>query len=219
MQNTVWKQIIKWFVKKVWPLIQKLLIEFIVSVVKWIFDKIREILITRSERWTQNAEEKARSAEESANRTTDEQEREKYKREAEIWRKVADDYRCENENLKSEISDFKEFAKSTIKEKVNDLKVDDVFNTERDIRLKEYNFSNSLPLITSSQNTSDLQNTEDKDENDEVAKLKAELESIRKELEEQRNLTNVWRNTVNQIQAENEELKEKLSSVRKVFNE
>ncbi len=140
----IFKSISKWFVKQAWPHIQQLIIKFIGDSVEWLFDKFKEVLKNSNSRQSKNAEQKAKEAEQMSKISKTKEEAEKYKNISEVWRQVAEEHRTENERLKQEISSLLKKSNKTVKEKVNSLTVDDVFERSEDIKLKQVNFHNML---------------------------------------------------------------------------
>lgn len=145
MGNKIVSKIAGWFVKKLWPQIQKLLIAFLTELFEWLLGKVKEIIFRKDDQ-QRNADTKAKFAEEMASSATTPDEAAHYKTMAQVWREVAETLRMENEELKENFGKVAEEGFRTITYKVNSLKVVDVFDMKNDDEIVLVSRENYLQL-------------------------------------------------------------------------
>lgn len=139
MFKKIFQEIFKWFVKMVWPQIQKLLIAYIIDFFEWGFAEIKNSIQNRNKRQEDFAKNKVEDEllQAQAARTSDEAEM--HMKMAEMWRLVADNLREENEILKNDLERIKDKVINRATDNVQQLKVDEVFELKDDktVKLKE----------------------------------------------------------------------------------
>lgn len=148
--SNIWGIIVKFVIKKIWPIIQKLLLDFLNQVLKHLFQKVikwvKDWMDSFSERKAKKAQENAAENQNKADefehkrknsQSSEEaikfaQEGVKYQAMADVWRKVAYDYMRENEELKqkaqNDLAGIFSKSQNDIQEKVSDLKHNDVMD-------------------------------------------------------------------------------------------
>ncbi len=107
----IYEQLMKWFVKVVWPWIVKSIWPLLEEKINEIFIKVADAFFRRLNEWLESrnsakadtAQKKAEEAEGRSNSASSDAEAEKQRAVAEVWRQVAEQFRQENEVLKVEI--------------------------------------------------------------------------------------------------------------------
>lgn len=135
---SVWTQIINWinkifwpwFIKYVWPKIQKYIVEIMAIILKKLKDKIVDTISQKSNGREKNANKKANDAEEKAKKATSASEREKFDAISKVWREVAESFREENEDLKKRIDELISKSEQETKENLSDLNLSVNFSKE-----------------------------------------------------------------------------------------
>jgi len=141
------KPIFKWFVEKVWPLIQKLIIAAIVDLVYWIYIEVKNLIKMRFTRQEDFAKSRAEDEIINAKNAKTEDEARNHYRMAEMWRQVSDNYREENERLKNDLDKLMREAISKAQSNVLKLKVDDVFDLRDENTLYLKDGVKIMPLL------------------------------------------------------------------------
>jgi hypothetical protein len=142
--SLIYKQLVKWFVKRIWPWIvkniwpeiQKQLIAIFVKVASILKDTIFEWVDNRKNTREQAAQRKAAEAEQMAQGAQSEAEAEKYKAIAQVWREVAEQFRQENELLKAKLDDAVKKSASDFRNEMEAMEIEDIIEEGEDDSLK-----------------------------------------------------------------------------------
>ncbi|UOE53431.1 hypothetical protein [Cytobacillus oceanisediminis] len=126
------KVIVKFFMEKIWPEIQKLLVKYGKELAELIFAKAFEFI----KNWFSNlGKEKAKQAEEAyskAESSSDPDEKKKYAQEAEFYKREDESYARKMEDLERQFNEFKQSVQNDVENKTKDLKAEDLFKTNKE---------------------------------------------------------------------------------------
>lgn len=95
-----------WILQNVWPAIQKMLVDLIVSLVRRLIGKINETFSDTGKKRAKQAKEKAQFAEDLAASASDKDQADIHLARAAIWREVEQQYKSDMEKMNKRISDL-----------------------------------------------------------------------------------------------------------------
>jgi hypothetical protein len=120
------KKVWPWIVKNIWPQIQDKLFEIFDKMIDHLFERLLASFAAQKKSQEDAARHKAESAEKKAQSTEDKNEAEKYRAIAAIWREVAESFRQENEALRDKLNSIAQTSASEFRENLSLLKLDDI---------------------------------------------------------------------------------------------
>lgn len=140
----LYKQLVKWFINKVWPwivkniwpVLQQKIIEIFIKVATLYQEKLDEWFENRNRAKADSAQKKAEEAEAKANAASSDAEAEKLRAVAEVWRQVAEQFRQENEALKAKLDDFASKSASDFRVALDDLDIENLVEEGEDASLR-----------------------------------------------------------------------------------
>ena len=160
--TTIYKQLIKWFVKVVWPWIvnniwpelEKKIKEIFIIVAAASTRRLYDWLESRNKAKANTAQKKAEEAEEKSNSASSDAEAEKQRAVAEVWRQVAEQFRQENEVLKVELDEITRKSASDFRSELDSLDLENLIEEGEDesLRLKGSQTALRLPSPTFKKN-------------------------------------------------------------------
>jgi dsDNA-specific endonuclease/ATPase MutS2 len=158
MATSLWQRILAWLIKYVWPNVEAILMEKMLDLVKWTFDRIEQFYQERNQAHEKTARQKAEEAEERAEearqgaetfkdqankhvaaieklkaeleRCRIEAELEKQKAVAAVWREVAETIRRDATMHEQGLKTLKEETQAQAQVLVSEVKAEDVFPKE-----------------------------------------------------------------------------------------
>ena len=146
---SVWKNLIKWFVEKAWPIIVEWIEENLIDIIKWIFKQIKEFLEGKQNKENERYEENINAAQAKCDNAETDDEKRAWQEADDMLKKMYEESRAENEILKQEIEKYKQQTTNDVKKEVRKVKVDDVFDMkENNIVPKSTMHNISLPKIS-----------------------------------------------------------------------
>ena len=157
--NMIYKQLVKWFVKVMWPWIVANIWPDLEQKIVEIFNKVATTFLERLDEWlksrnranAENAQKKAEEAESRSRSASSDAEAEKQRAVAEVWRQVAEQFRQENEALKVELDEVTRKSASDFRSALDNLDVENLIEEGEDasLRLQGSRTALMLPSPTS----------------------------------------------------------------------
>ena len=141
--SLIYKQLVKWFVKRIWPWIveniwpelQKQLIAIFMKIISVVKDLVFEWADNRRDAREKAAHKKAAEAERMAQNAQSEAEAEKHNAVAQVWREVAEQFRQENELLKEKLEDVVRKSTSDFRNEMDSMEIKDIIEEREDASL------------------------------------------------------------------------------------
>lgn len=157
--NLIYKKLVKWFVKVVWPWIVENIWPVLEEKIVEIFIKVATIFQGRLEEWFENrnrakadiAQKKAEEAKAKSNSASSDAEAEKQRAVAEVWRQVAEQFQQENAALKIELDEVARKSAADFRSALDSLEVENLIEEGEDelLRLQGSKTALRLPSPTS----------------------------------------------------------------------
>lgn len=157
--TSIYKQLVKWFVKVVWPWVVKNIWPILQQKIIQIFIKVASNLEEILDEWLENrnrakadaAQRKAEEAEAKSKSASSDVEAEKQRAVAEVWRQIAEQFRQENEVLKVELDKVTKKSASDFKSALDNMDIENLIEEGEDasFRLKGSQTVLRLPSLTS----------------------------------------------------------------------
>ena len=155
----IYKQLMKWFVKvvwpwivkNIWPILEEKINEIFIMVAAAFERRLNEWLESRNRAKADTAQKKAEEAEARSNSASNDAEAEKQRAVAEVWRQVAEQFRQENEVLKVELDEVTRKSASDFRSALDNLDVENLIEEGEDasLRLQGSQTALMLPSLTS----------------------------------------------------------------------
>ena len=150
----IYKQLIKWFVKvvwpwiviNIWPLVEEKINEIFKEVAAAIERRLNEWFESRNRAKADTAQKKAEEAEARSNSASSDAEAEKQRAVAEVWRQVAEQFRQENEALKVELDVVISKSASDFRSALDNLDVKNLIEEGEDASLRLQGSQTTLRL-------------------------------------------------------------------------
>lgn len=156
--NLIYKKLVKWFVKVVWPWIVENVWPLLEEKIIEIFIKVATSFQGRLEEWFENsnrakadiAQKKAEEAKAKSNSASSDAEAEKQRVIAEVWRQVAEQFRQENAGLKIELDEVTRKSAADFRNALGGLEVENLIEEGEDalLRLQGSQTVLRLPSLT-----------------------------------------------------------------------
>ena len=152
--SAVYKQLVKWFVKVVWPWfvkniwpeIEDRLVEVFVRIANRMKDKLLEWIEQRNSAQEEKAKSKAEEASRMAESATSAAEAEKYRAIAQAWREIAEEFRRENEILKGKLDGTVKQSASEFREELKSVEMEGFIKEGKDGLLEIQGSGKNLQL-------------------------------------------------------------------------
>jgi hypothetical protein len=140
----IYKQLVKWFVKFVWPWIVENIWPSLEEKINELFTKVAADFERRLIEWLEGrnrakadtAQKKAEEAAARSNSASNDAEAEKQRAVAEVWRQVAEQFRQENEVLKVELNEVTIKSASNFRNALDSLDVENLIEEGEDSSLR-----------------------------------------------------------------------------------
>ncbi len=125
-----------WFVKNIWPVLQEKIIEIFIKVATTFEGSLEEWLETRNRAKADIAQKKAEEAKARSNSASSDAEAEKERAIAEVWRQVAEQFRQENAALKNEFDEVARKSAADFRSALDSLEVENLIEEGEDALLR-----------------------------------------------------------------------------------
>jgi hypothetical protein len=155
----IYKKLVKWFVKvvwpwiveNIWPVLQEKIIEIFIKVATAFEGRLEEWLENRNRTKADIAQKKAEEAKAMSNSASSDAEAEKQRAIAEVWRQVAEQLRQENATLKIEFDEVTRKSAADFRSALESLEVENLIEEGEDtlLRLQGSQTALRLPSPTS----------------------------------------------------------------------
>ncbi|MBE6068082.1 MAG: hypothetical protein E7211_10400 [Clostridium lundense] len=147
---SVWKNIIKWFIEKAWPIIIKWIEDNLMEIIKWVIEHIKEFFESKQNKENERYEENINKAQEKYDNAENDDEKRVWQETIDMLKKMYEESKAENEILKQEMEKYKQQATNDVKKEVRKVKVDDIFDMNgNNVVPKSNTPAISLPKISS----------------------------------------------------------------------
>lgn len=141
----IWKNILKWFVEKAWPIIKKWIEDNLKEIIEWVIAYIKEIFKDKRKKDKHRYDENINKAEEKRDNAQSEDEKRVWQETIDMLKKMYEESEAENEILKEELEKYKNQATEYVKKEVTKIKVDDIIDVKGNNIVQKSN----LPMVTS----------------------------------------------------------------------
>jgi phage-related tail protein len=130
--RTVWP----WFIENIWPEIQKHILDIFGHAARSAKDAACEWINKRKRAQEEGAQRKAAEAEQRAKDAHSESEADKHRAVAQVWREVAEQLRQENEDLKAKLDEILKQSMSDVSNEITAMELKDIIEEGDDSSLK-----------------------------------------------------------------------------------
>lgn len=142
--SLIYNQLVKWFVKTVWPWIvenvwpeiQRHIVDIVERAIRRARDAMYEWMEKRNSAQEKSFQTKASEAEEMARNADTDADAKEHRAIAQVWRKVAEGFRQENEALKAKLDDALKKSASDFKDEMRSMNIKDIIEEGDDACLK-----------------------------------------------------------------------------------
>lgn len=152
----IYKQLVKWFVKvvwpwivkNIWPVLEEKIIEIFMKEAATFQGRLDEWLKSRNQAKADTAQKKAEEADARSNSASSDAEAEKHRAVAEVWRQVAEQFRQENEALKVELDKVLSKSASDFRSALDNLDIENLIEEGENASLQLQGSQTALMLPT-----------------------------------------------------------------------